>query len=471
MPIWLGYIYILLPVLIFVIGWCNLWTAIIGTIVITVSGYFLFKTSPKIWVPESKKDWLLLAGILLVTLIWVYSSGIGALVFQNLDHNCRNAIFELLVAKPWPVITPDNTAILTYYIGFWLPSAVLGKLFNSINLGYIAQIVWAAFGVFLFSYYVLATLKKKSIFPLLLFIFFSGLDIVGVLLTQPKAILASITTHLEWWGQPEQFSSMTTQLFWVFNQAVPAWLITMLLYHQKNNKNIILIYSCMFLTSTLPAIGLLPFIIYWGFANGESDFRKILTKSHLLGAIKNGMTFQNIFGGGVITLVTHSYLSNNIAGGSINILGFPLPISFCCLLALFLFLEAGIYFICTFKFNKNNPLFYISAITLALTPFIKVGFGSDFVMRASIPSLILLYLFVVQTFDKINRKKDGTIFGILLAVLMIGAVTPLHEITRTVVQTHKGITKLAPLLGFENFFGYTENNSFLKLYGKNRFKN
>ena len=103
-PAWLGYGYIILPIFIFVIGFCNVFTALAGTGLILISAYFLYKNSPKLWVPATQKEkWLVLLAAL-VSLYWVYSSGIGALVFQNSDHSARNAIFELLVTQPWPVL-------------------------------------------------------------------------------------------------------------------------------------------------------------------------------------------------------------------------------------------------------------------------------------------------------------------------------------------------------------------------------
>ena len=212
--VWAGYFYIILPILIFFIGWCNSLTAVTGVICILISSFFLYKNTPKIWFPSTKKEIILLGSIFVISLIWVYSSGIGALVFQNFDHNCRNPIFELMVNQNWPVESSNRLAILTYYIGFWLPPAVVGKIFHSTQIGYYAQVLWASIGVFLFFYYVLATLKKKTLWPVILFIFFSGLDIIGEFLIHGGSrTFFNPVSHLEWWYPGMQFSSFTTQLY------------------------------------------------------------------------------------------------------------------------------------------------------------------------------------------------------------------------------------------------------------------
>ena len=57
-------------------------------------------------------------------------------------------------------------------------------------------------------------------------VLFSGCDIIGNLLRVPHFIPHwDITQHLEWWAGRYQYSSMTTQLFWVPNHALGGWLL------------------------------------------------------------------------------------------------------------------------------------------------------------------------------------------------------------------------------------------------------
>jgi hypothetical protein len=192
----LGYVYLALPIIIFFIGWCNVPTAIVGTLIILVSLFLAVKNAPQLWLPKDKKQVLFLVSLFVIALIWVYLSGIGALVYQNQDHDCRNPIFEMLVTQPWPVVHNEYSAFMSYYIAFWLPSAVMGKIFGSVQVGYCSQILWAAIGIFLFFYYVLAGLRKKNYIPIIIFIFFSGLDILGELIFLNFDSVIKITSHL-----------------------------------------------------------------------------------------------------------------------------------------------------------------------------------------------------------------------------------------------------------------------------------
>ncbi len=464
----LGYIYLILPVIIFIFGYCKLPIAIAGGILIAVSSYFVFKNSLKLWKPDNGRQQVFLAVVFLISLVWVYSSGIGALVFQNFDHNCRNPIFELLTTQDWPVVVADNKMILTYYTGFWMVPAVIGKLFQSVDIGYYAQIVWASTGVFLVFYYMLASLKKKNFMPVLVFIFFSGMDYIGASILQNFAEYNdfynpnNIVSHLEWWFPGFQFSSMTTQLYWVFNQAIPAWVLTMLLYNSKSNRSTIFLYSCILLCSTLPAIGIFPFILFWCLKNGEEDLKKLISKEHIKNAIKSALSIENITGIVFILPVIYMYLSNNISGGTIG----AVPLTFSrisCVFYLFLMMEVGFYLILIFKLNKHNPLYYICMFCFAAYPFYYIGHSVDFCMRATIPALVILSFMIIQALENEDFKNNNKKLYITLVIcLLFGALTPIHEIARTIINTSKGITKAKSELGIENFFGTVENNNFVK---------
>lgn len=469
-PAWLGYSYILLPLLIFLIGFCKGWIALLATAVVAVSAYFLYKNAPKLWVPSTRKEWALLALSAAVSVVWVYSAGIGALAFQNSDHTARNAIFELLATQPWPILVNNGDAMLTYYVGFWLPVAVISKLFHSIMLGYLLQIIWAALGVFLTFYYLLAALGKKTVWVLVVFIFFSGLDIVGSMLffkLHPFQPL-NLIEHIEWWMPWLQFSSMTTQLYWVFNQAVPAWVVTLLLYHEKNNKALVFLYACTFICSTLPALGLIPLLAWWCLQNGTPNLKTVFTPAHFWQAFKNSLTFANLAGAGLITLISYAYLSGNISGASNGaVLQSTQGVVWAQIIGTqflpFFILEAGLYLLCVARLQYKNPLFYLCLACLLVYPFIRIGNAPDFCMRATIPALVLLCLFVIQS---LQEEKVRPLRLALLTLLLLGAITPIHEMARTAIFTSQGYIKQRPQLGGGNFFSYTQNNLFLKYFGK-----
>lgn len=483
----LAYIYITLPFLIFALGWLKNILAIPVLLILLGAISMMFKDAPALWTPQNNtknRNKLLLIAIIL--LIWVLLSGIGGYSFQNLDHFYRNAMFDLMVSKPWPILNTIPTETLPqpvafiYYIGFWLPAALVGKLFG-LSAGYFAQALWAWMGIALFYGLIVGYRKKLALWPLVLFILFSGLDIIGILGTPVDHSTLNLITHIEWWSWPYQFSSMTTQLFWVFNQAIPIWIITMLILLQKNNKNIILLLALSMLASTLPFIGLLPIAGFFMLTGKDLEEKAIQQqrkpKARFLSWAKETLTFENTVAGGAVGILSYLFLRENNAGQLLSTTNreFPTFWSFAITLGIFLLLEVGLYFLAIAKYQYKNKLFYLTLISLICIPVIKIGFAGDFAMRASIPALILLFLLVVDTLTKAKMKKDWMVVASVLTLLALGSITPFMEINRTVVETYQRIVKhktipagSADLINepAENFWGDLEGNLFFTYLAK-----
>lgn len=475
----LAYFYVLFPLILFFGGWLKWYYAFPCILLLLFCYYNLCKGDIVFWKPELNHcNIVKIVFIVGIIFVWVYFSGIGKLVYQNTDHECRNTIFEIMVGHPWPIkeiYIVNDIAVergLIYYIAFWLPSAVVGK-FWGLEAGYFFQIIWAVLGVFLFYYIICIIRKKLEIWPLLLFVFFSGLDIVGYFIISRGSLNFDPTRHLEWWCIL-QYSSFTTQLFWVFNQAVPAWLIFILIYMQKSNKNIVFLLSLSMLSSTLPFVGMIPFVLYFIFSRkyGTNNW-----KDWLQVFIKDTFTFSNIVGGGMLGLLLFTYLSGNEASQMINTVANPENASTSFwIYMVFILLDVGVYWIILFKYQRRCQLFYLTAFWLVICPLIKVGNSEDFCMRASIPALILLYLFVIDTLEIAKTRRDIPLLIALLIVLSVGSMTPIHEFTRAIVVTireYRDEGKITfntlseeQLMTSINFSGNTAKSVFYKVFCK-----
>ncbi|HET8687006.1 MAG TPA: hypothetical protein VFM18_10130, partial [Methanosarcina sp.] len=303
------YIYLVLPLVIFCLGWIRTPLNLLFAGLICFVSFRILKGIFN----NAEND----AGIHLRSLIfpilllgiWVFFSGIGGFTFQNTDFNARNAIFRDLINQTWPVVYSPiqsnnmlpgySQVMLVYYFGYWLPAALIGKLAG-----------WKAANIFLYFWSWLATilvlmllvkkLKKTPYLPTLLMIFFSGMDILG------EVVSAGINSrfentnllpyfwlpiqHLEWWAGNMQFSSFTTQLYWVSNQALPAWVCMALLVNGIDRRHIAFIWALCFFFAPLPAIGFFPFVVMEIFkkeaisqlpeSNRTTIFHKIRTGIH-----------------------------------------------------------------------------------------------------------------------------------------------------------------------------------------------
>lgn len=96
-------------------------------------------------------------------------------------------------------------------------------------------------------------------------IFFSGMDILGALYSSRLPdLLAYDAMHLEWWTNDFQFSSLTTCLFWVFNQTVGAWLATVCFLQEKDCRNYLLLGTACLMCGPFPFVGLVIFMVVRG---------------------------------------------------------------------------------------------------------------------------------------------------------------------------------------------------------------
>ena len=488
----ISYIYVLLPVALFFIGWVKCWISIPICLLICYCIRGMAQADVDLYLPLwNRRDIVRGIIILFIIAIWVYFSGIGNLVWQNTDHGARNALYEILVSNEWPVAKcvsyeeGNQMRGLIYYIGYWLPAAVVGKVFG-LTAGYYFQYVWAIIGIFIGVVVVNSFLRRWSIWPVIFFIVFSGLDMVGYLLSTDLIDWNYILSfeHMEWWsGYPTfQFSSFTTQLYWVYNQAIYAWVLLALIMIQKNNRYIICIWSAGILSCTFPFVGMAPFVMYVIFRNIKAG--SVGQQNRI---IKELFTVGNFLGGGV-GIISVLYLINNTSTQK-SILPSSLSVHASVHLdyledstqylfkwVLFIVIEIGIYYLYIYRYYKSDPLFYISLMVLLMCPFVKIGTGGDFYMRASIPALVVLYYMVVQSLKKDVEERKYISCCFILIILGVGGLTALHEMGRSVVNTINQyekcgeiVNEVSPeeaMLKSNNFSGQVENNLFFKYLAK-----
>lgn len=541
------YSYLALPFFIFSAGFLRWYFAIPVCACILASVFLAWRDSKAMFTLPFERftTFRIICGVLIIVAM-VLLSGIGNVLWQNNDHATRNTLFDILVNYSWPpkyITDAGNEVGIVYYIGFWLPSALLGKI-TSLGMGYVFQIIWAVLGLSIIWYLLCVIHKRIVIYPLVIFLFFGGMDLIGhrlvtTLYNQLTNLQigtwaftqgSAITTHIEWWSAYYQYSSHTTQLFWVFNQCLPVWIATLVLLLEKNNKNLVFIMGLTLLSSTLPFIGLIPIFVWCAVCNHEEGF---LTRS-LTKDVKHSFfslfTFQNVAGGGLSGIISFLYLIGNIAStsssnaastaaqsseSSFSIVVFigviaiglglialsffkgsakpwkfaysapllllaylmaktkPIKLEFYLLFILFEFILLALVI---FPACRKSSLFYITLSCLLIIPFFTVGKSIDFCMRASIPLLVVLCLFSLEALKKYFNAEKQILATLLCVILMLGALTPVKEIARTIEATAYEIETKGKVIndnktehqvfGGKNFTGRTKDNFFFEILAK-----
>lgn len=420
--IFLGLLYIFLPILIFF----NTFLNYIGILFSIVFIYFFYKLFKHLSVKEipllNKKNILYWIVAIIVILVWVYLSGIGGFSYQNDDFWARNAIYRDLINYDWPVIYDltkepsyvinllgsDKVAFSYYYI-FWLPVALLSKLFNlSWQASNLLLYFYVVLGLFLILYFINRKLEKCSYIALIIFVSFSGLDVIRFVIR--NAYLPKIE-HIEWYGDfYYQYSSNTTQLFWVFNQSVPIWLLMSLLLN-LDNKYIIGLCALGFTYSPWAMFGLLPYMFYCFIKN-----------------IKETLNIENVLICLLMLIIFGSFYFCGQKGTNAFHISFLYFNNSYKAYFMLILLEVVVYFL---LLGKNRyEYYYVTLFSLLFIPFIQDE-SLNFCMRASIPALFMLMYYVIRSlYDNNKVLKILTVI-----VLLVGAYTPFTETYRSVDNT------------------------------------
>ncbi len=457
--------YVFLPVLIFFFGWLRLWLALpLGVLWLAAfgsMGRYLCEERKKrspVGIHFRPEYWIIVG---VAVFAWLMFSGIGGFSYQNSDYFVRNPIYRDLVRQPWPVffdfssqrqavrdVLGGGSAAFVYYFCFWLPPALLAKLFAGNELlANIFLLAWAYLGVMLVLYQIHRRLKRHFWAAPVIFICFSGLDMLGYWLLKGRFAFGA---HLEWWCTYFQYSSHTTVLYWVFNQAIPIWLLTALLLNMRGNKTTAGLCSLAFAYSPFATFGMVPLAVYSIFRRGQS-FKKALAWENALLPLAMLLVFGSF------------YLSN---AGSVSLQGWIFQFypwkKWLPAYLLFLLLEVGVYAWILRKCLRKYAYLWVALASLALIPLYKMTGANDFAMRASLPALLILSVCLTR-YALTCRADYGKWAALALsAALTLGAVTPLCEIYRSVVFTaRQGANPVETVYSFQAFATDNENTLLL----------
>ncbi len=469
----LSIFYLILPTLIFAFGWMKPAIAGVFTLVVLFGWFRAFRNFEYREIKFNRQKIIFIICVTIITAIWLILSGIGEYGYQGWDFNGRNAIFHDLINHTWPVKYDYSnqpamqslfgpSGALVYYFLFMLPAALVGKIFGWLGAN-LSLFIWSFGGWLLVVYLLARKIGRASVWMVVAFIFFSGMDIIfsqnttggssAIQGTQPGGfpgiLLSKVldSSSIEWWANYLfQYSSITTQLYYVFNQAIPAWIVTLLILNQPQRKNDIFIYSLLALFAPFPFIGLFPFILYRGLTPGINWrlwFRKtndinVKKRPRIFSFIQENFSFKNILPAGIVAIVFCTFLLSNAGAHENGFIWEFAPQTGSLILTYFLFCltEFLILGLFIYKNNSDKGLLILTLGVLLIIPIFKYGTWNDFSMRVSIPPLLILFVLMIKNMwvDGPQKRslKNFVLKSIVVAILLVGSVTPFHEIYRSV---------------------------------------
>ncbi|MGL4563401.1 MAG: hypothetical protein ACRCVW_06065 [Brevinema sp.] len=371
--LFLGYLYLLIPFLIFVLGWVKLIYALPVVLILIYLAFLLYRDS------LSYKDSLSISPksfwICITTLMsWMFILGVFGVFQHSWDMIGRNAMFRDLIEFSWPVIYPTNGAVV-YYHGHWLVPALLGKIFGY-TVGQIAFALWSLLGVsitllLLFDYLKIDSLKKQLI-TLLVFMFFSGIFWNGGRPFLKQGVELCIISH-------------TTQIHYLINQAIPVWVMAILFLHQKSLRLFTFLGLVTVLSSPYAIIGIFPFMlikVYQKFkeTNLSQTVTEIFSAPNILGVL------------GIAPILVTYFISNSTTDD-----GFSLMLNSKTFILFFIMLFQGVlaYLIVIYPKFKKDPIFWGIGIVMTILSVIKYSDDQNF-SRSLNAALFIAMVYVLK---------------------------------------------------------------------------
>lgn len=409
--------YLYIPFAIFLCFWVKLWLGLPLALLLGIVPFFLMRNLKGSVVHGKRFQEVL---IFLIILFVIVLSGVGGYVWQNRwDHLFRNAIFFDLVNNSWPV--SNDSSILVYYIGFWLPAAALSKLTGSIEIGWFIQLIYGFIGLLLSFRLMLEIIGNFRLRYILPFIFFSGADIVYYIISGDSI---RNDWHIELWSDLTAWESNITLFNWVYNQAIPSFVGTMLILRFGKNIGVAAITLCFLLISApFSVIGLLPLSIYY-IINGA-----IIHKT--IAYIFNYFNIISLIGAlpiGLYLLLNPSTVFQFGIGQMDFFYWFKQ-------LFLVLTLEILLFIPFVYKYISKRPEFYILFFTSFLCLFFQMdNHYGDFNWRIEIPLnfyMTLMIAIFIGNWEKISKFYKVS----FLIISLFTTITPLFEYYRITSNT------------------------------------
>lgn len=448
-------VYLALPYLIFAVGWLRWYYALLCVSLIVFALYCLIRTLDHLAGDEQAGPgeaglgrWaVILAAVVAVLFLGI--SGVGGFGYQDPDWLKHNAILKGLVERPWPVVyqVRGQSLPLVYYVAYYLPAALAGRL-GSWYLANQTLFAWSWIGLCLAMQWFVVLARRSAPAMLLLFVSFSGLDVIGqfvarwvVVPLRPEAAALLSWTHIEQWSIGWQYSSNMTLLFWVPHQALAGWIAAGILLHAVLNCRpktyALLVVGLTALWSPLVTVGLLPFVLA-GFlldaGSWPSRLRQYVSVPNLCGLamlVVVGLYYGSKLVPALPSLggsIPQGFSLSFAADAQARAIGLALIVAFCVL-------EFGLYGILVAGSRRSwtkqtKGVFVTALVCLSLFPFYRFGGVNDFVMRASIPALFVLAVFVGRALQAGSMPRFRR--TVLVVLLVLGSVTALVEVRRHV---------------------------------------
>ncbi len=428
--------YLCLPVLLFIVFWVKVALAAVLLALLLYALYEYSKKTEAISIPISigKLLWAFI-----IVALWVLFSGNFGVGFQNHDLLKISAIQHDLIVQKAPVayLYQGHKLYLSAYLGYFLTVPLLfGKVFGMQGLEIISY-GYTLLGVCLGVLWYLVLIKNFQLWAILVFIFFSGFEIITHIGHFGLASLSYLYNHFyevePFWSTVIDLKmklfvrSNSHALYWAPQHIIGCWLAMGLFcyewLHEANTAKAPVYLLALFFWSPFVLVGILPYLLYCVYKEGLLKF--IGPANICLVPIAVVMLLF------VTAVPVQNYDRGLIFYPTARLLFYAEEIA---KYVAFYMAEVGLWLLwVAFVIFKNKqkqwllPSVLVALITLCL-PLFKMGKWNDYLQWAMAPSIFLLLVIIASLLPQ--AKTNLKIFFVLLMVL--AAWDPFYFISKSV---------------------------------------
>ena len=424
----LGYLYLIVPYMIFIVTWTKYYISVPIIILLIITLYLMIKNTLLNYNKVYNINLLVVISIIIMIILFIVIFGIGEIFNQSGDmRSGRNAMFRDLINFSWPIIYPKNGYGFVYYFAHWVIPSIAGKLFG-FKIGLLFLVLWSALGIFIFFVLILNLFNVKSnkyiLASLIIFIFFSPIEYYmgGIFI---------------------EYASIAKQIYNLFNQSIAIWIMCTLFLYQKNCSNFAFLGLSVVFYSPYAIIGILPYMLVKVIIDVKNN--KILE-------LKNIFSIENILSSISIFPILFLYvISSDASNDGISIL--ITKHNYIRLLINYM-LSFGLLMIFLYRSNKNNYIFYTSIFVFIFVSMIRYSQDHNF-SRTNLTAIFFLVLFVIRYFnDNMNIKSIKKYIIILLCI--VGSYSSIYYFD-TQISRFLDMGRDSVIIGRETFNTFDEN--------------
>jgi len=451
--------YLALPLFLFVFGWLKLGFAMVFAMILAPALCLCFvralndgastRDLPG-WKPPL--SWPRIGIILALSTIAAVAVGIGGMVPQFTDYYKHNMVLLVLIDQPWPFgyaftdpAGEPREFVPPYYFGYYLPAAFVGKFFGW-AIGYFMTLVWAVLGISLAIVWFLRLCRSGSVWYILLFILFGGLDVLGLIVLQHRfeplaqyfshTGIAGFATWLASKGQlefawPMLAFQMAVDVFnlhvvWYLGQlnriyfgphhTITTWIVVLVVLHDALRRN------------TIERAGLIWVPLMFGSIFGAMGAVAIVGLAALQTRMRGAISWENIAG---IPYLILFYLFYTTVDGETMVStiwnAMDLTRGWWYLLVLYA-MAFGVYAILAprpaLPTLAPGRLWWWGVILLMVViPWVSMGPINDFAVHALIPPMTVFLVCLATRLRTDNPHRCSWRHHALIAALVIGTIS------------------------------------------------